>query len=110
MKRTLATAGFVMVFLLGLVSSRSTTAMPDTVRIPTVRPHPNGIPPAAALFRHTTHAQLNCYACHPSLFPRYREGFTHEHMDAGRFCGGCHDGASAFAIAGSPCERCHVPE
>lgn len=101
--------GFAVTFAVGLVSSSDTTAMPDAIRIPVVEPHPNGFPATAALFRHSAHAQLSCYACHPGLFPRQRLGFTHLQMEGGRFCAACHDGQSAFAITGSPCERCHVP-
>ncbi|MCA9711502.1 MAG: hypothetical protein KDK70_37030 [Myxococcales bacterium] len=112
MRRWLVFAWFALVLAFAVVvgSPRPTTSMPDAVRIPVVEPHPGGIPAAAALFRHTTHAQLNCYACHPSVFPRHRMGFSHRQMSAGEFCGGCHDGRGAFSVAGAPCERCHVPE
>jgi c(7)-type cytochrome triheme protein len=100
--------------LLGVAASLGlawpTAAMPDAVRIPIVTPAPGRIPAAAALFRHGTHGQFTCYACHPSLFPKERVGFTHADMQTGRFCAACHDGAGAFAIADAPCERCHVPK
>jgi len=35
-------------------------------------------------------------------------GFTHEEMQAGKFCGRCHDGRTAFPIPGAACARCHV--
>ena len=88
--------------------SWSTVAMPDAVRIPVLTPR-EGTPPPA-LFRHGRHAHLSCYGCHPSLFPKRREGFTHADMEGGRLCAACHDGGGAFAIPDVPCERCHVPQ
>jgi c(7)-type cytochrome triheme protein len=84
-------------------------SMPDAVRIPPLAPHPGGVPAAPALFRHTTHGQFACYGCHPSVFPRYPLGFTHADMQAGEFCGSCHDGRAAFAVATRACDVCHVP-
>lgn len=83
--------------------------MPNDVRIPIVKKHPDGTPQAAALFRHDVHNQENCYACHPSVFPQYPLGFTHAEMNAGRFCGTCHDGYGGFDLKKAPCTRCHVP-
>jgi c(7)-type cytochrome triheme protein len=93
-------------FAIGM--SWPTTAMPDAVRIPIVTPTPGRTPAAAALFRHGTHGQFSCMGCHPSIFPRERVGFTHADMQAGRFCGACHDGRGAFAIADAACEECHA--
>lgn len=101
--------------LLGLVLAAfgawapAVASMPDAVRIPPLSPHPGGIPAAPALFRHSTHAQTTCYGCHPSVFPRSPLGFTHAAMQAGEFCGSCHDGRAAFAVATAKCEACHVP-
>jgi c(7)-type cytochrome triheme protein len=88
--------------------TRAASPMPDVVRIPpvTARPQGSSLPPA--LFRHGTHAQLNCYACHPSLFPQYPKGFTHADMNAGAYCGACHDGVAAFSVREAKCEGCHV--
>ena len=98
---------FVAAFALGV--SLPTIAMPDAVRIPILEPVPDRIPAPAALFRHGTHAQVGCYGCHPTLFPKDRVGFTHADMQGGRLCAACHDGTKAFAIADARCERCHVP-
>jgi c(7)-type cytochrome triheme protein len=103
-------AGLALALAVGVASSRDTVAMPNAIRIPVVEPHPNGFPAAAALFRHSSHAQLSCYACHPGVFPRHRLGFTHQQMEGGRFCAACHEGHGAFEMAGAPCERCHVPQ
>jgi c(7)-type cytochrome triheme protein len=84
-------------------------AIPALVRIPIVKPHGKDSPPEAAVFSHWSHGQYRCYACHPSIFPQAPKGFTHDDMDAGRFCGTCHDAKIAFASdeSGVPCTRCH---
>jgi c(7)-type cytochrome triheme protein len=84
------------------------TSMPNTVVIPIAKPHPGGFPARAAIFDHSSHQQFVCYACHPTLFPRYLLGFTHAQMNEGLYCGGCHDGRAASAITGQTCETCHV--
>ena len=40
--------------------------------------------------------------------PQALVGFTHDEMREEKFCGRCHDGRGAFAIAGADCARCHV--
>jgi len=81
-------------------------AFPALLRIP--RRHPNVSVPPRALFSHRTHQTFGCYACHPAVFPQALVGFTHDEMQAGKFCGHCHDGRTAFAIPGTDCGRCHV--
>jgi c(7)-type cytochrome triheme protein len=83
-------------------------AFPATLRLPRRDPRrAPGVP--AALFSHRGHAALGCQACHPAVFPQAPATFTHEEMKAGRFCGACHDGGVAFAIAGAACGGCHAP-
>jgi c(7)-type cytochrome triheme protein len=83
-------------------------AFPATLRVPRRDPgKAPGVPPA--LFSHRSHGSLGCQACHPAIFPQALVGFTHEEMKAGRFCGACHDGSAAFAIAGAACGGCHAP-
>jgi c(7)-type cytochrome triheme protein len=83
-------------------------AVPATLRLPRRDPsHAPGVP--AALFSHRGHAAFGCQACHPSMFPQSSVAFTHEEMKTGRYCGACHDGNVAFAIAGAACGGCHVP-
>lgn len=100
------------VLLLGVLVGGPALAlgMPDTVRIPIVRPHGPGDPQDAALFSHWEHDTYMCVSCHPSTFPQRRVGFTHDDMNAGRFCGSCHDGRVAFGPKdkGVECETCHV--
>ena len=83
-------------------------AVPDTVRIPKVRPHPEGTPQPAALFSHWAHQSQRCFACHPSVFPQALQGFTHADMKPGQFCARCHGGAEALSVYSYRCEQCHV--
>ncbi len=81
-------------------------AFPAVLRIP--RRNPIVTVPTPALFSHRTHQTFGCYACHPSVFPQAPAAFTHAEMGEGKFCGHCHDGRTAFPIAGAACARCHV--
>lgn len=72
--------------------------------------------PGAVAFRHDTHvvfADGRCTACHPARFGLLQRGASprHEEMDKGRACGGCHDGAAAFATTDEEaCGSCHGTE
>lgn len=88
---------------------RDGVAMPASVRIPKVAPHGEDDPPDAALFSHWAHDRFKCYACHPSVFPQRRLGFTHQDLDEGRYCASCHDGKRAWSFDEAECETCHVP-
>ena len=79
---------------------------PEVVRIPQVRPREK---PPAAVFAHWRHNTFQCYSCHPSVFPQAPLGFTHQEMQAGRYCGSCHNGLAAKATTAMRCEDCHVP-
>ncbi len=65
-------------------------------------------PPAR--FAHWVHRiRYRCSACHPSLFEA-RAGaseLTMADLNAGRACGACHNGDTAFGVLS--CGRCHVP-
>jgi c(7)-type cytochrome triheme protein len=104
-KRTL-----VALLLVALVAPLVALAIPATVRIPRAKDHRPFPPAARAVFSHRAHEPLRCFQCHPGLFPQARLAFTHAAMDQGRFCGGCHDGRRASAVATLTCESCHVPE
>lgn len=86
-----------------------TAALPATVRIPRAKDHRPGAPADRALFSHRSHELFRCYACHPSIFPQALVPFTHADMERGRFCGTCHDGQRAQAVASLACARCHAP-
>ncbi len=91
--------------------SASLCAVPDEVRVPVVREHGKADPPAAGLFSHWRHDQYQCFDCHPTLFPRALQGFTHDQMDDGKFCGACHNGKAAPPTSGARavCKTsCHV--
>jgi c(7)-type cytochrome triheme protein len=94
-----------------LFASATVLAVPAEVRVPVVREHGKADPPNAGLFSHWQHDEYQCFACHPSLFPRARKGFTHDQMDDGKFCGACHDGRTAPPTSGAraTCKSpCHV--
>ena len=94
------------VLALSISSVALGAAFPAVLRIP--RKNAEVAVPPRALFSHRTHQSFGCYSCHPAVFPQALVGFTHEEMQAGKFCGHCHDGQTAFAIAGTACTRCHV--
>ena len=70
-----------------------------------------GIRPA--VFRHWVHRiRYKCYACHPALF-EMKAGGTKVSMatiQEGQFCGGCHNGNTAWAVTIETCNRCHTGE
>ena len=64
----------------------------------------------AVVFRHRKHRMhFRCSACHSDLF-EMRAGaneITMDSLQAGRFCGRCHDGLRAFGVAPETCSDCH---
>ena len=100
-------AGLVVWLSLLVSGAALAAAFPAILRLP--RRDPQSAPAVPhALFSHRGHEQFACYACHPATFPQAPLAFTHEDMRAGRFCGRCHDGGTAFAIQGAQCGSCHV--
>ena len=74
------------------------------------------LPLKAVLFSHTAHvegAEMECDACHDDIFEmeslavQENDDFTMESLYEGNYCGGCHDGDTAFA-SNSQCARCHI--
>lgn len=67
-----------------------------------------GVPPV--VFSHWLHRiKATCSVCHEELEFGMQAGsteITEAENRAGRFCGACHDGTTAFAPAGN-CGRCH---
>ena len=67
-----------------------------------------GVPPA--VFPHYVHRiQFRCYVCHDAIF-QMKAGADDVDMDAiqaGRFCGTCHNGERAFQPSFDTCPRCH---
>lgn len=80
--------------------------MPDTVKIPMPEEHDEG----SAVFSHWAHGQYRCYSCHYEIFPQSKVTWTHDEMDAGQYCGACHDGKTAWKVDADDvdCETCHV--
>lgn len=65
-------------------------------------------PEKKATFRHATHTQwLTCKNCHPALFKKRSENlqFTHDDMDAGKYCGACHQ---KVVVLQGGCKGCHA--
>jgi c(7)-type cytochrome triheme protein len=64
-----------------------------------------------AVFPHWFHRiRYKCYACHPGLFQMKAEKdkISMEAIQAGKFCGACHNGKVAWAVNFETCNRCHV--
>jgi c(7)-type cytochrome triheme protein len=69
---------------------------------------PDGNPGKTAVFRHATHTQwLSCKNCHPAVFKKRDENlqFTHDDMDAGKYCGACH---KKVVVLPGGCKGCHA--
>lgn len=64
----------------------------------------------SAVFPHWVHRmQYKCQACHDELF-KMKAGANPVNMDqlqAGKWCGACHDGKTAFISNLDTCARCH---
>lgn len=73
--------------------------------------------PVKTMFSHKSHvvtAGISCDSCHPDLFERKRGAakakgdLNHTSMDAGMYCGACHDGNDAFGTTNEKtCKTCH---
>jgi len=76
-----------------------------------------GVEPIKNMFSHKSHvvtAGLSCDSCHPDVFERKRGAakakgdYNMASLDAGKYCGVCHDGKSAFNTTGpETCKTCH---
>lgn len=108
MRRALLLGIVIAGLLLPLVIANA-LGTPDVIRIPMLKPRDQGDPKSAARFAHSEHNRYYCYACHPGIFPQRRKGFTHDDMDAGKYCGTCHDGKGAVAVDDPEvaCTTCH---
>ncbi|MFI4940590.1 MAG: c(7)-type cytochrome triheme domain-containing protein [Burkholderiales bacterium] len=70
----------------------------------------SGNPSRYVVFQHATHTQwLTCTNCHPAIFARDggADKITMDDIDAGKFCGVCHDKVALAPPAG--CKGCHKP-
>lgn len=73
-------------------------------------------PVKAVTFYHNTHVEdfgLECSSCHDGTFAmkkgaaEHADDFTMEALYAGKYCGKCHDGDTAFA-SNTLCNTCHI--
>jgi c(7)-type cytochrome triheme protein len=75
------------------------------------------VEPIRQMFSHKSHvvtAGLSCDSCHPDLFERKRGSakakgdYNMASLEAGKYCGSCHDGTTAFNTTGpETCKVCH---
>ena len=64
------------------------------------------------VFSGSVHAEkgLKCVDCHPKIFPMKKstEELKMSDMNAGKYCGECHNGKKAFAANNlADCSKCH---
>jgi c(7)-type cytochrome triheme protein len=68
----------------------------------------SGYPPAT--FPHSVHRyQFKCYVCHDAIF-KMKAGadeVSMQKIEAGKYCGVCHNGTTAFGTTFESCQRCH---
>ena len=59
------------------------------------------------IFDGTVHKAAKCNECHPAVFKMKKGGdmMTMKDMEAGKYCGTCHNGTKAFAV--KECAKCH---
>jgi c(7)-type cytochrome triheme protein len=103
MRRRLQRWSFLVAALPAAVLALS---MPQDIRLPQLKTR---AAPPPALFSHWAHQSNQCFGCHPSIFPQASLGVTHAQMQAGQFCGACHDGHITRAMSTMRCEECHAP-
>jgi len=62
------------------------------------------------IFDGKTHSKAKCNECHPALFKMKKgaDAITMKDMEAGKFCGACHNGTKAFSAKDpANCAKCH---
>jgi len=103
MRKQIATMGFILTTLAG---TSALAVGPDKLL------DFNDSPKGSVIFDGATHkaAGLTCPDCHnKDLFPKMKKGtvkITMNDLNAGKYCGKCHDGKSSFMIKGN-CIKCH---
>ncbi len=64
----------------------------------------------AAIFPHFLHRmQYKCHVCHDTIFAMQAgaNDIVMDKIQAGKFCGTCHNGKIAFQATFDTCPRCH---
>lgn len=70
-------------------------------------------PVKAVMFEHKAHSGFGCDDCHDKLFEQAKGtaeekgDFTMKSLYAGKYCGACHNGETAFA-SNTKCAVCHI--
>lgn len=70
-------------------------------------------PVKAVMFEHKAHSGFSCDDCHDKLFEQAKGtaeakgDFTMKSLYAGKYCGACHNGETAFA-SNTKCAVCHI--
>ena len=85
-------------------------AAPDSLAPPPITLSSESLP--AATFPHWIHRiRYKCKVCHTKIFePKAGANLiTMADINAGQFCGRCHNGKTAFAAGFGACQRCHKP-
>jgi len=64
------------------------------------------------MFSGSVHAEkgLKCMDCHPKIFPMKKttEQLKMSDLNAGKYCGECHNGKKAFSTSDqADCSKCH---
>ncbi|HEY5292754.1 MAG TPA: cytochrome c3 family protein [Burkholderiales bacterium] len=101
--------GILAVFLALVLSIGNVTAVASPGKLEFA-----GGPMGKVTFDGKVHADkgLKCADCHtkPKLFEmkKGKDKLTMADMNAGKFCGACHDGTKAFSVkAPADCAKCH---
>jgi c(7)-type cytochrome triheme protein len=72
------------------------------------QPGTDDVPPA--VFPHFVHRiQFRCYVCHEDIVAMKAGAnpITMDAIQAGKYCGVCHNGKTAFQATFEACPRCH---
>jgi c(7)-type cytochrome triheme protein len=70
-------------------------------------------PVKAVMFEHKAHSGFGCDDCHDKLFEQAKGtaeekgDFNMKSLYAGKYCGACHNGETAFA-SNTKCAVCHI--
>ena len=102
-----AVGGAVVLLVLGGFAAATELRLPADFSFPRGPGSPGQV-----VYSHELHAAFadKCTVCHDRLFPILRptRRVTHAEMEAGKACGGCHNGQMAFGpMEPGSCSRCH---
>jgi c(7)-type cytochrome triheme protein len=113
--KQLSLVGAIVVFA-GIVFSLAVNPVMSQMPIPKDFSYEETKPMPPVTFKHEFHVtqkKLQCTECHTKLF-QMKKGtaspqMTMEKLNAGEFCGTCHNGTKAFATKDAKtCTRCHA--